>query len=147
MNNFTFFGEVMDGGGKRVGYGPIMTFTAGTSTGEGWGASKAKTLEQIIESGVMWSIKNSKKMTLMISTIRNIHQFKFQVNTKVPRFDLQIMEKGRKLKTLHFREVDVGKIIPVELKDREIQGVRHAFSLSSYKEVQMTVDPALISVA
>lgn len=144
MNTFTFFGEAMDGGGKLIGYGPIMTFTEGILTSKGWGASKAETLEQITNlQGVVDAIKQSKKITLMLSALRNEEHFNFKEQTTVPRFTLRIKDKGKPLKEIYFIDLFIDKIIPVVFQDKKMpgQGDRPIqYSKFSFNEVYMTVN-------
>jgi hypothetical protein len=145
-NSFTFFGEQMDAGGRIIGYGPIMTFTGGTPTNK-WGASTANTLEDITTHDVIKSVKENRKMTLMISGLKNFHQFKFEEKKSVHRFTLKIMDGGRIIKLIYFPKMTAGPIIPVELVDKVIQGHRHELSKASYNTVALSIeDPDAIQI-
>jgi hypothetical protein len=151
-NSFSFFGHVFDGGGNRIGYGHIITFTGGDNPNAGWGASQARTLEDITVNSVVHSIKQSGKMVLAVPFDKKLgNHFMFKERSSLPRFTIEIFEKvnekvKKKIKDIFFLNVEVGKIVPSPVKNVTISGVEQPFENLSMLQVFMTVPPQHVTV-
>jgi len=143
MNTLSFFGERMsEQTGETLGYGPIITFTAGFTPGNRWVASYVETLRDI-KTSVVLDIKNLGKMTLLISAVVHPNNsFDFKETMEIETFVIQILDgpiiggEGPKTNLL-FHQLRVTKIVPRMVKPIDILGVRQPLDLLSAYEVWM----------
>ena len=144
-NNFHFFGRVFDASGMRTGFGHIITFTGGENPNAGWGASQARTLEEITINSVVRSIKDSGKMVLAVPFDTKLgNYFMFKEGSSLPRFTIEIFEQDKKMADIFFLNVEVINKVPITFKNVTIIGVEQPLEKLSVFQVFMKVPPGAI---
>lgn len=146
-NPFHFFGYVFDGSGHRIGFGRIISFTGGENPSAGWGASQARTLEDITIHSVVPSIKRSGKMVLAVPfDIKLGNNFMFKQGSSLPRFTIEISENAKKIADISFLELEVVKIVPLIFKNITIFGAELPLETLSTLQVFMKVPSHHVTV-